>query len=270
MNIAIITGASSGMGYEYALQLEKNFKDIDEVWLVSRREERLIELSNKINIKSRILALDLLKDETFTTIKNLIENDKATVKLLINCAGCGRFGSTTNTSIEDDMNVIDLNIKASVMLTRICLKYMEKGSYLIEMGSMSSYQPTPYVNTYAATKAFILSYTRGLKNELKNSGIRIMCVTPFWVNTEFFNYAFQTNDNKVINYNKLYSAKEIVEKAYKDLLKTKKDRSVCGFSTKLLILFTKIMPHRLVMKIWNKQQRKAKNLDKIEASKYLK
>lgn len=119
------------------------------------------------------------------------------------------------------------------------------------MGSMSSIQPVPYINVYAATKAYVLSFSRALNVELKHRGIKVMAVCPYWVQTEFFNIAI--NDDTVNKFGKIYTPEEVVTKALKDMKKGR-DVSFCGLNTKLQRLGVKLMPHNLVMKIWCKQQ----------------
>ena len=262
MNIAVITGASSGIGKEFFNQLPK-WCEVDEVWLIARRKERLEAMGENSPIKVRAVPMDLSKLEDFVIYSNLLEKVKPTIKLLINCAGIGQFGDALNTPIEQDQKIIDVNCKALLTMTRLSIPYMEKGSKIMEVGSMSSFQPTPYMTTYAATKAFVLSYARAMNAELKPRGIRVMCVTPYYVKTEFFDYAFKTNEgNKVQHFGKLYPSEDIVKTAYRDLYKSKKDYSACGFSSKGQVFLVKLLPHKLVIKIWLKQQSKPKNLDK--------
>lgn len=264
MNIAIITGASSGMGREYALQCETYFPNLDEIWLIARRKERLEEVAKSIKTKCRILALDLEDEKSFEIIENLLKEDKPCIKLLINDAGHGKIGDYENTSIANDISMIKLNEIALVTLTHMSLQYMDKGSYIIEMGSISSYQPVPYINTYAATKAFVLSYSRALNVELKPRGIRVLCVTPFWVDTEFFDWAYDTNaNNRMQYYVGFLKPEKVVKLAYHDLLKTKKDTSTLGFKNKLQVLMVKLFSHRTVMKIFVRQQRKPKNNERF-------
>ena len=156
--------------------------------------------------------------------------------------------------------MVDLNCKALVVMTRLCLPYMDKGSHVLQLDSLSAFQPVPYITTYGATKSFVLSYSRSMNRELKSRGIRMMTLNPAWVKTEFFNHAFQTNGgNEVQYFNYVYEADECVATGLKDLYRTKKDYSIHGLPVKLQVLGVKLLPHRLVMDIWLKQQKKAKN-----------
>ena len=258
MNIAIVTGASSGMGREFVLQLEQ-YVQVDQIWVIARREEALKALAGQVSTPVRPVVLDLLKQESFAAYEELLGNEQPNVKLLVNAAGFGKFGKFENISPEDDCRMIDLNAKALVLMTRLTLPYMEKGSHILQLDSLSAFQPVPYITTYGATKAFVLSYCRAMNRELKGRGIRMMSMNPGWVKTEFFSHAFQTNQSDVQYFDRLYEAKDVVATGLRDLYKTKKDMSIHGFPVKFQVLLVKLLPHALVMNTWLKQQKKAKN-----------
>ena len=259
MNIAIVTGASSGMGREFVLQLSQYVR-VDEIWAIARRESALETLKAEVSVPVRPVVLDLLEESSFAAFEKLLEEEKPNIKLLVNAAGFGKFGAYHKVSVLDDCRMIDLNCKALVLMTRLALPYMEKGSHILQLDSLSAFQPVPYITTYGATKAFVLSYTRSMNRELKGKGIRMMAMNPAWVKTEFFDHAFQTNgDGEVRYFNYIYDADVVVKTALKDLYKTKKDYSVHGLPVKFQVLLVKLVPHRFVMDIWLNQQKKAKN-----------
>ena len=257
MNIAIVTGASSGMGREFVRQLH-HYIQPDEIWAIARRKAALEELARETDIPVRPIVLDLGKAESFREFSALLEAQQPQVKLLVNAAGFGKFGDFETIPLEDDLGMIDLNCKALVAMTRLCLPYMGKGSHILQLDSLSAFQPVPYITTYGATKAFVLSYTRACNAELKPQGIRMMAMNPAWVKTEFFNHAFQTN-NRVQYFNYIQEAKDVVAQGLKDLYKTRKDMSIPGLGVKLQVLGVKLLPHKLVMKTWLKQQEKPLN-----------
>ena len=259
MNIAIVTGASSGMGREFVLQLS-GYVQVDEIWVIARRESALESLREEVSVPIRPIVLDLCDAASFDTVASLLEAEKPNIKLLVNAAGFGKFGAYHKVSLEDERRMIDLNCTALVMMTRLCIPYMAPGSHILELDSLSAFQPVPYITTYAATKSFVLSYSRSMNRELKNKGIRVMAMNPGWVKTEFFNHAFQTNgDGEVQYFNRLYEAKDCVATGLKDLYKTKKDYSVHGLPVKIQVAMVKLVPHRFVMNIWLNQQKKPKN-----------
>lgn len=259
MTIAIVTGASSGMGREFVRQLSE-YVQVDAIWAIARRAEALETLKEEVSVPVRPIILDLLREESFYSIRKLLEAEKPDVKLLVNAAGFGKFGAYHKVTLEDDCRMIDLNCKALLVMTRLCLPYMSAGSHVLQLDSLSAFQPVPYITTYGATKAFVLSYSRSMNRELKPRGIRVMAMNPGWVKTEFFNHAFQTNgDGEVQYFDRLYEAKDVVRTGLRDLYRSRRDYSVHGLPVKLQVLAVKIVPHSIVMNIWQKQQKKAKN-----------
>ncbi len=258
MNIAVITGASSGMGREFVLQLSA-YVQVDEIWVIARRETALESLKSEVETPIRSICLDLCDPESFETYGNLLEQEQPNVKLLVNAAGFGKFGDFRDIPLEEDCRMIDLNCRALVAMTRLTLPYMKQGSHVLQLDSLSAFQPVPYIATYGATKSFVLSYTRAISAELKPAGIRMMAMNPGWVKTEFFNHALQTNGSKVQYYNHLYEAKDVVATGLKDLYKTKKPYSVHGLPIRNQVRLVKLLPHSIVMKVWMNQQRKPKN-----------
>ena len=256
MNIAIVTGASSGMGREFVLQLS-DYVHVDEIWVIARREEALKALKTAVPV--RPVPMDLCDRASFDTFAELLRSEKPDVKLLVNAAGFGKFGAYHKISMEEELRMIDLNCKALVAMTRLVLPYMASGSHILQLDSLSAFQPVPYITTYGATKSFVLSYSRAMNRELKGTGIRMMAMNPGWVKTEFFNHALQTNSGEVQYYNHLWEAKDVVATGLRDLYKTRKDYSVHGFSVRMQVRLVKLLPHNIVMNTWCNQQKKAKN-----------
>lgn len=250
MKIALITGASSGMGREFVRELDKS-EDFDEIWAVARRLDRLEALSGEVRARLRPIALDLTTGLAY--LSGLLEKEKPEIAVLVNAAGFGKFKAFTEISLQDQLSMIDLNDKALVSVTYAALPFMTRGSRIYNLGSLSSFQPVPYINVYGATKAFVLSFSRALNVELRPRGIRVMAVCPGWVKTEFFDHA--VSDDTITYYNRYYEANEVVLRALRDM-KRRKDVSVCGAPVRLQVLGVKLLPHRLVMRIWCRQQKK--------------
>ena len=252
MKIAVITGASSGMGREfvYALDQDENF---DELWVIARRESRLLELQVKCRARVRPIVLDLLDRASFDVYKALLEEEQPEIAVLVNAAGFGLFGTYTEMDMEKQLEIIDLNDRALTGMTYITLPYMSEGSQIYNMGSMSSFQPVPYINVYGASKAFVLSFSKALRVELCQRDIRVMAVCPGWIQTEFFSHAI--HDNTVSYFNRYYGPREVIEKAVKDMHRNK-PVSILGFPERLQVLAVKLLPTWLVLKTWCKQQKK--------------
>ena len=259
MNIAIVTGASSGMGREFVLQLS-GYVRVDEIWAIARRAENLEALKQEVSVPLRPIPLDLCDSRSFDTLAALLAEEKPSIRLLVNAAGFGKFGAYHKVSPEDEARMIDLNCKALVLMTRLCIPYMAPGSHILQLDSLSAFQPVPYITTYGATKAFVLSYARSMNRELKTSGIRCMAMNPGWVKTEFFNHAFETNGGGEVQYfDRLYEAKDCVATGLRDLYHSRKDYSVHGLPVRMQVRLVKLVPHSIVMNIWLNQQKKAKN-----------
>ena len=262
MDIAIVTGASSGMGKEFVRQLSQ-YVSVEEIWVIARREDALSSLKEELSTPVFPIPLDLCEAESFCKIKTLLEEKKPNVKLLVNAAGFGKFGDYNDIPAEEDCRMIDLNCKALVQMTRLVLPYMKRGSHILQLDSLSAFQPVPFITTYGATKAFVLSYTRAMNQELKPQGIRMMAMNPGWVKTEFFNHAMTTNGAKVQYFNHVYEAKDVVATGLKDLYRSKKEMSIHGLPIRNQVRLVKLLPHSIVMKVWMNQQRKPKNIEEV-------
>ena len=248
MKIAVITGASSGIGAEFVNYLDKDEK-FDEIWVIARRRQRLENIQARAEM--RVLPMDLTDESSFEEYERLLREVKPEVAVLVNAGGFGYFGAFEDGSLRDQLKMIDLNDRALVAMTYITLEYMKRGSRIYNMGSMSAIQPVPYINVYGATKAFVLSFSRALNVELESRGIRVMAVCPYWVKTEFFDTAVK--DDTVSNFNKFYTPQQVAAKALADMKKCR-DVSFCGFGTKMQRIAVKLLPHRLIMKMWCRQQ----------------
>lgn len=252
MKIAVITGASSGMGREFVYALDRD-EVFDEIWVIARREERLLELREKCRAKVRPMSLDLQDKGSFSVYRELLEREKPEISVLVNAAGFGLFGVFTEMDMEKQLDSIDLNARALTAMCHLSIPYMKKGSRIYNLGSMSSWQPVPYINVYGATKAYVLSFSRALGVELKAQGIAVMAVCPGWIKTEFFDHAI--HDDTVNYFNRYYTAEQVVEKALKDMRKGK-NASVLGLPERIQVQLVKHLPVTMVMKTWCKQNGK--------------
>lgn len=252
MNIAIITGASSGIGRSFAFMIDKYY-DLDEIWVIARRLDRLEALGGELKAKVRAIPLDLTFDESYDAFAALLAEHKPDVKVLVNASGFGYFGPFAERSLEGQLRMIDLNEKSVVALTYHCLPYMTAGAEIYNIASSSSFQPVPYIAVYGATKSFVTSFSRALNREMKPRGIRVMSVCPHWCRTEFFDTA--VTDDTIKYYNFFTPAEAVAEAAYKNM-KRGRDVSLCGFRIKFQVFLVKVLPHSLVMSIWCRQQKK--------------
>ncbi len=252
MKIAIVTGASSGMGREFALKLDKCGKT-EEIWLIALDRSGLEETAAQMKTPTRIFAADLTKDG-IDELRSSLEKEKPDVRWLVYASGFGKFGRYDEIPVEQSTNTVRLNCESLVAVTEYCLPYMGAGAKIAEFSSVAAFQPTPYQSVYAATKAFVHSYARALNAELRPRKINVCAVCPFWTKTKFFDRAGQTEKHVVIKFAAMYDPRDVVDKAYKDLMRGK-DVSICGFIARSQVRLVRLLPTKTVMNIWIKQQK---------------
>ena len=255
MKIALITGASSGMGREYAKQIDK-MKECDEIWIVARREERLNVLKDELSTVTRVLPFDLTDSVQLGSLIEAVKSSGAEVKYLVNAAGFGKFGDYSEVSLSDIAGMIDLNDKALTLITAALIPQMKRGSHVIEMCSISAYLPLENMSVYAASKAYVLSYCYALRRELKKTGITVTAVCPGWVDTEFAACAHNGDGvNGPEDLKPITTADKGVRRAIKAANKNK-PVSLYGASWKAMHVMTKIFPKRFSMLFWHAMQKR--------------
>ena len=250
MKIAVITGASSGIGREFVYSVDKRFV-YDEIWVIARRAERLEELKEKCRNTLRPLAMDLASEEDLKAYQALLEREKPEIALLINAAGCGVFGPFAEKDLDALLHSAKLNSLSLTAMCHMSLPYMKSGSSIVNMGSNSSWQPVPYQAVYGASKSYVLSLSRAIGRELKGRGIHVMCVCPGWIKTEFQQHA--RHDDYIRYVDRWYVPDEVAEQAMADLEK-KKTVSILGAPVRRQVALVKHLPVDMIMNIWCKQQ----------------
>ena len=197
MKTAIITGASSGLGWELARQIEDVFPDIECYWLIARREDRLESLA--ISLPGRhtaCIALDLCDPMSFVSLKDCL----AEVSLLVNCAGCGYLGRVGEMDTASQTRMVDLNVRALTAVTNIVLPYMTEGSRILNVSSIASFCPNPRMTVYSSTKAYVSHFTVGLNEELRRRKISVTAVCPGPMATEFLPLAGITGHSSTFEF----------------------------------------------------------------------
>ena len=230
-NIAVITGASSGIGKKFITSLN-DYARFDEVWVIARTLSKLEKLQDEVDFEIRPISLDLTKQQDYDKYQNLLEEQKPNIQLLINASGYGAFASTQDVGMKTNLDMIDLNVKGVVAMTMLSIPYMQKGARIVQIASLASYQPVPYMNVYAASKVFVKYFSRALNQELKKDGIHCMAACPYWTKTNFFNTAQSSGKQGIVKkYIVMYQPENIVKQTFKDLKKNK-DVSIYGFVAK--------------------------------------
>lgn len=228
MKIAIITGASSGMGMECARQLDKRLHHTDELWLIARRKAPMEELAVSLRHKTRILAMDITDAVQMKQLSEVLGLVSPLITVLVNCAGVGSHGNFEEQEQTDITAMMQLNIGALTQMTKLCLPYMRKGSRILQFASGAAFLPQASFAVYAASKAYVYSFSRALAKELRERGITVTAVCPGPVNTPFLQHAYGEL-SRLNGLKKMTMAQTecVVAKAMEDC-KKKKEVSLCG------------------------------------------
>lgn len=249
-HIAVITGASSGMGREFALRMNSFCRGLDEIWVMARRGKRLEELAGHSRVPFRIFEGDITKKKVCRLLKEALSEEKPVIRVLVNAAGAGKTGTAEKIAAGDpsaQTDMINLNCRALTFITEICLPYMHRGSRIINLASAAAFCPQPSFAVYAATKAYVLSFSRALACELKKRKIYVTAVCPGPVKTEFF--GISGDPEGFLKKLSAAAPEKVVCRALKDS-RAKKQVSVYGISMKAARIGAKLLPHRLIMKLY--------------------
>ena len=251
--IAIVTGASSGLGREFVkLMLAK--KSLDEIWIMVRSADKLQQMKKKYGEKIVPYPMDLSRMDNLKKFASHLEQQDCIIKYLVNNAGYAKFCSYDDLSIDETTNMIDLNISAVVAMGLVCIPYMKPGSHIINIASQASFQPLPYQNVYSSTKAFVRNYTRALNVELKGTGITATAVCPGWIKTDLYERALIGAKKATKNFVNMVNPDVVAKKALADA-DHGKDMSVYSAYVKMCHVIAKLLPQKTMMKIWLLQQK---------------
>ncbi len=243
MNIAVITGASSGMGWAFAKRLDGLLKKTDEIWLLARRKERLAMLAAQMKTKTRVIAIDLTSEKELSQFAEVLSISGARITVLINCAGVGKWGAFCRLDGREIEEMLRLNVLALTEMTGLCLPYMRKGSRIIALASGAAFLPQTDFAVYAASKAYVYSFSRALEKELRARGIHVTTVCPGPVDTPFLENAYDSASHMSrLKKLTMETTERVVETALRDSLKGR-PVSVCGLPMKLLYLATQSVPN---------------------------
>ena len=248
MSVAIITGASGGIGSEFARQLTA-LGLIDEFWFVARSEDKMQRLADELGVKAKIIGADLTCEDGVNKVREALETEKPEVKFLINASGFGNFGAFDELSEDEVVKMIDLNVKALVLLTHMTVPYMESGGRIVQLGSGSCFTPLPYFNIYSSSKVFVLHYTKSLNYELKKYGVRATCFCPGWVGTDFLDKSVANGNTHPKKIKPVLNCEKVVRGCLKASIKGKA-MFVTGKYTKFQHVLFKLVPDCILSRIW--------------------
>lgn len=255
MRVAVVTGASSGLGAEFVRQLLER-DELEEIWLIARRGDRMEALCRSLEgtaggCRLRPISLDLTEEAALCRYEELLKEEKPELRWLVNAAGFGKMGSNAEIGREDLDRMLLLNTKAAMDMTQLSLPYLGRGSHVLEICSTAAFQPLSGLGVYAATKAFLLSYSRSLRFELRPGGVTVTAVCPYWIkDTEFIPVARETRNNTAIRHFPLAStSRRVVRWALMDArlgLAVSTPGAVCALHR----LLAKFIPHGILLLGW--------------------
>lgn len=249
---ALITGASSGIGYNMAKYLNSMGYSLV---LVARDKEKLQKIQKELSGEVKIVVADLSNESKLKELYVLCKNDN--IDILVNNAGFGLFGEFTETDLNKELEMIDVNIKAVHILTKLFLKDMKKRNkgYILNVSSAASFQAGPLMATYYATKSYVTKLTLAIYEELRRdkSNVHISCLCPGPVNTNFNNIANVQFSMKSLSSE--YVARYAIDKMFQNKLII-----IPGIKMKFTIFFNRLVSNKLAIKIVYKfQKKKEKN-----------
>ena len=250
--IAIITGASGGLGREFVRELNPD-TNLDEIYVLGRNENALNTLADEFGDKIKPYIIDLSDRTKIKEFEEYLKEQDVDIKILINNAGYAKFCSYDDISVEQSLDMIDVNVSAVTALSLVCIPYMQKGSHIINISSQAGFQPLPYMNIYASSKAFVKNYSQALNVELKSRGITVTAVCPGWIKTPFLNRAEVNAPKSPRHFWFKVTPDVVARKALNDAYKGK-TTSVYGLYVNICRILTKILPEKVVMKLWLWQQ----------------
>ncbi|MHA1473666.1 MAG: SDR family NAD(P)-dependent oxidoreductase [Promethearchaeota archaeon] len=253
MNYALITGASSGIGYELANIFAMNGTN---VVLVARSEKKLIDLAKILeeshNIKTIVITKDLSKVDAALEVYNELKEKNINVEYLINNAGYGIWGNFHETEWEIENQMLNLNIMALTQFTKLYAKDMVKNGSgkILNLGTTGAFQPTPLMSMYCASKAYVLSFSEGIANELKGTGVSVTVLCPGATSTGFSNKADMV-DSTLFKWRKPATAESVAKFGYKAMMKGK-ITIIHGFINRFFAFSMRLIPRKMAPKISRK------------------
>lgn len=247
MKIAVVSGASSGMGRELVKMIDQRCPMLDEIWVIARRKERMEKLQFHVRKPLRIFEMDLSKRESLYELQKVMDAKHPHIYVLAASAGFGKYGENMDLKLKDVLGMADVNVRALTGLVHMSLPYMALGSRMLLFSSSAAFLPQPGFGVYAATKAYVLSYARSLHTELKRRRIFVTAVCPGPVKTEFFDHC---GSGKALSALKLFfmaDPQKVVRHAWRDAMR-KKPVSVYGLPMKNVRVLAKTVPHGAILK----------------------
>ena len=248
----LITGATTGIGYELAKLFAK---DKYELIIIARNETKLSETASSLikdyNVNVKFISKDLSVPDSAKEIFDELKKENISIDILVNNAGFGDQGAFADSDMKNDIDMISLNITSLVILNRLFLDDMLKrnSGKILNVASTAAFQSGPFMAVYYATKAFVLSFSEAVSEELTGTNVTVSCLCPGPTETEFQNRA-GIKKTKMMNRKKftVMSAAEVALTGYKEMMKGKRN-IIPGFANKAGAIFVKLLPRKIITKI---------------------
>ncbi len=250
MSYALITGASKGIGKAFAESLAKRKFDL---LLIARTDSLLqqlsIDLNKKYGVNVQYLALDLSQQDSAQKIFQWVDENKFNIQVLINNAGYALWGNFVELSLQEQNEMIMVNINTMISLTHLLVPklLLQDKAYILNVASSAGYQAVPTIALYAAAKSFILTFSRGLHHELKNTPLSVTCLSPGPTKTNFVERAGMFHMQKLSDKMSM-SAETVAEFGIKGML-ARKIEIIPGFTNQLGVFMARHAPKKIVEKV---------------------
>lgn len=246
VKIAVITGASAGLGREFVSQLEENFPSVEQVWLVARSEDKLKTAAQSLKkTQVRFFPLDLCSGDSLAALEAAFAAERPEIRLLVNNAGCGYLGNVGETELAEQTRMVDLNVRALTAVTALAVPYMSEGGRIINLSSIASFCPNARMTVYSATKSYVAFFSRGLGLELKPKGITVTAVCPGPMATEFLDVGHIAGRSKMFEMLPYCDPVKVVAGSYAAARAGRPVYTPKGFF-KFYRVVAKIVPQRLM------------------------
>jgi len=247
---ALVTGASSGIGYELAKLFAQDGKNIV---VVARSQDRLeqlkTEIENRSSTKVIVLPKDLSKPDAPQQIFSTLQKEHIEVDVLVNNAGYGVYGKFSETNLQQELEMIQVNVTSLTALTKLFLRTMLQNKYgrILNVGSVGSFFPVPLESVYGGSKSFVLSFSEAIADELKGTGVSVTCLCPGLTDTGFYKRAVgkepRTNQRRL-----MMNAAKVAKVGYK-ALEEGKYIILPGFRTKLIPILVRVIPRTWLLRM---------------------
>lgn len=253
-NHALVTGATSGFGYEFCKLLAS---DGYNLVMVARSEEQLLAVSNEFlgqyPIKITTLAIDLFKPEAAGEVFKAVRDQNIIVDILVNNAGQGQYGKFVDYEVERDIDMVNLNVISLLGLTKLFLREMlvRRTGRILQVSSLLGKVPTPYMAAYSGTKAFVSSFTEGLIQELEGTGVTVTALLPGAADTDFFHKA-GGQETQTYREQDLQDPAKVAKDGYEAMM-SGESKVVSGLKNKIQAGMSTVMPDSALTSVMEKQ-----------------